>query len=600
MWASQFPRVYRATVVVFLLVLFRICPAPPGFADSLKIVYTYPYHTKTTSLDRMRYAGYTDPQATLYIEGVRTPLSSLGAFVGVFPLSVGKNVLHATAELKGETASANLTITRKSPSLPPPADPWSINRALCLPKRDVWFRAPGALQVRCVGSPGGTATFSVGRIENVPMIERSPGRYLGEIVIQQAEKLEDEEVEFELISADGKTKTRSTSRGTVTVFGTGPPIVLETQSDDPVPLYRTDSGRTRYTDLPGGVRLEAIAQHERRYEVRLAGTRTAFVDIHDVERLPEGTERPRSSIESITTQVKPDRTVIRIPLSQRLPYTVSELDSPPRLDLRIYGAEPDTWWVTRHHTDRTLQTLRHDITPEGAYRLLLGLQHAHWGYLPYYEENTLCLDINSPPSVPQVGKGRLAGLVVAIDPGHGGSNRGARAPTGVYEKTINRKLCDRLQKQLRSIGTETIMLRQGDETVSLQDRVDRARRGGAHILLSVHNNSIGDTTDPLATRGTSTYYYHPHSERLSRTIYDELIEVPEVEPWGHIGEFDFTPIRSSTDMIGVLIECLFVSHPGDEEVVLSEKGEEGIVTGIVKGLVSFLQESERNHIGPKK
>jgi len=589
MWASRFPRADRASVFICFLILVWVWVSPSGYTAPLKIVFTYPSHIRTTTSDRIRYAGYTDPQAALYIEGVRKPLSSLGSFAGLFPLSVGQNILHATAELKGKVALAQLTITRKASPLPPPTDPWSINRALCLPKRDIWFRAPGLLRVQCVGSPGGQATFSVGRHESIPMIERAPGTYQGEIVVQAADEWENEKVEFELNSSDGRKKARSTARGTVTVTGTGPPVVLETVSEKPVPLYRTEDGRTRYTDLPEGVRLEAVARGERRYEVRLTEVRSAFVEVRDVRRLPDGTRRPESTVESITTQVKPDGTTVRIPLSQRLPFAVFELNDPPRLELHIYGAKPDTWWVTRHHTDKTLRTIRHDLSPEGAYRLLLGLHHDHWGYLAEYEENTLCLEVNAPPKVPAIGQGRLSGLVVAIDPGHGGTNLGARAPTGVYEKTINRGLARRLEQTLRSMGAETVLLRQGDETVSLQERVNRARRSGADILLSIHNNSIGNENDPMATRGTSTYYYHPHSETLSRILYDELREIPKVEPWGHIGEFDFTPIRSSTDMIGVLVECLFVSHPMDEEVLLSKAGEKEIVSAIARGLLRFMQ-----------
>jgi N-acetylmuramoyl-L-alanine amidase len=329
---------------------------------------------------------------------------------------------------------------------------------------------------------------------------------------------------------------------------------------------------------------------DRRYEVRLSAIQTAFVDERGVKRLPEGTGRPKSTVESITTQVKSDRSVVRVPLSQRLPYMVTELDDPPRLDFRIYGAQPDTWWITGRHNDRTIKAIQQDVASDGSYRVLLTLWHDHWGYLAYYEGTTLCLDVNAPPNLPQISEGNLHGLVIAIDPGHGGTNRGTRAPSGGWEKDVNRKLGTCLERRIRALGGETVVLRQGDESVSLEGRVERARRSGAHILISLHNNGVGDDTDPLASRGTSTYYYHPHSVELSRIVYGKLISLPGVNPWGHVGQFDFAPVRASTDMIGFLVECLFLSHPKDEEIILADDGQERVTRSIVEGVVTFLQQ----------
>ncbi|MFH1738352.1 MAG: N-acetylmuramoyl-L-alanine amidase [bacterium] len=573
--------VFIATIFLSTVVCHAAGPA---------VTFTYPYGTKTTALERIRYAGHTDPMANLSINGIPQRLSSIGSFAGLFPLSIGKNVLVATAELGGVTASARIEITRKSPSVPFSDKPWRIDPRLCLPRSPVWLSPPGSLTVRCVGSPGGTATFSVGPFSECPMIETGAGIYEGELVISSGESWNEGTVEFELIDPTGKKKTRGNAQGSVTLLTTRSPIVLETSGDDPIPLFRTSNGRTRYVDLPAGVLLEAVGREEKRYEVRLSSIRTAFVDTRHVKRLPEGTQRPRSTVESIRTEVKSDRTVVHVPLSKRLPFIVTELDDPPRLDLRIYGAQADTWWITGRHNDRTVKRFSEETASDGAYRLVLTLKHNHWGYLAHYEGTTLCLDVNAPPSLPEIAEGRLRGLVVAIDPGHGGTNRGSRAPGGTWEKDVNRKLGDRLEKRLRAMGAETVILRQGDETISLQDRVERARRSGANILVSLHNNSIGDDADPLATRGASTYHYYLHSVELSRIVYEKLLALPEVEPWGHVGRFDFAPIRGSTDMVGFLVECLFLSHPMDEEIILNSDAQNRITEAIAEGVLEFLQE----------
>jgi N-acetylmuramoyl-L-alanine amidase len=96
---------------------------------------------------------------------------------------------------------------------------------------------------------------------------------------------------------------------------------------------------------------------------------------------------------------------------------------------------------------------------------------------------------------------------VVIDPGHGGSDPGAM--TGhVAEKDITLDLAHRLATLLRAAGFTVTLTREGDETLSLQQRVEIANAAEGDLFLSIHVNSI-----PVAIRrGVETYYLGPATD----------------------------------------------------------------------------------------
>jgi N-acetylmuramoyl-L-alanine amidase len=83
-------------------------------------------------------------------------------------------------------------------------------------------------------------------------------------------------------------------------------------------------------------------------------------------------------------------------------------------------------------------------------------------------------------------------FVVALDPGHGGSNSGCAAFDGTArEKDVTLAMAQELQAALvRRLPHATVVLtRSGDETVALRERVERANAAGADLLISLHANA---------------------------------------------------------------------------------------------------------------
>lgn len=91
------------------------------------------------------------------------------------------------------------------------------------------------------------------------------------------------------------------------------------------------------------------------------------------------------------------------------------------------------------------------------------------------------------PPPPRAPKGTT---VIAIDPGHGGIDPGARAG-GMVEKILVLGFARRLAAELdATAGTTAYLVRTEDEFVPLAERIARAHRAGANAMISVHADSV--------------------------------------------------------------------------------------------------------------
>lgn len=98
--------------------------------------------------------------------------------------------------------------------------------------------------------------------------------------------------------------------------------------------------------------------------------------------------------------------------------------------------------------------------------------------------------------------------LVALDPGHGGSNTGAKSVVaGVYEKHLTMLLAREVAKRLEERGIEVRLVRELDEYVSLRERVERANQLRADLFVSIHCNA----SDARSQRGFETWVLTPRA-----------------------------------------------------------------------------------------
>ena len=155
------------------------------------------------------------------------------------------------------------------------------------------------------------------------------------------------------------------------------------------------------------------------------------------------------------------------------------------------------------------------------------------------------------------------------------------------EKDVNLSYANTLADLLERAGARVVLTRTTDSTMTLKERVDIARAANAHIFCWLHNNSIGGASNPLAVRGTSTYFTVPQNQRLSEVIYDRLLDL-RLDPFGHIQSSYY--VTRQTDMLIVLVEGAFMSHPHDEMLLLDDNFLDSLAKAVFLGLEDFCRE----------
>ena len=116
----------------------------------------------------------------------------------------------------------------------------------------------------------------------------------------------------------------------------------------------------------------------------------------------------------------------------------------------------------------------------------------------------LTLSLNEPVKDVVITEAKAPGRpLVVIDPGHGGADPGATGVSGtVRESQLTLQLARELRDVLAERGRVRVALtRDGDSTLTLDDRSGIARRLGADLFLSIHADSA---PNPLA-RGATVY-----------------------------------------------------------------------------------------------
>ncbi|MXX74453.1 MAG: N-acetylmuramoyl-L-alanine amidase [Holophagales bacterium] len=76
---------------------------------------------------------------------------------------------------------------------------------------------------------------------------------------------------------------------------------------------------------------------------------------------------------------------------------------------------------------------------------------------------------------------------IVLDPGHGGTDNGVRAPFGESEKNLALGIAEALRSYLEfELGARVVLTRNGDSTVTLENRTSLANQYEADLFVSLH------------------------------------------------------------------------------------------------------------------
>ena len=236
----------------------------------------------------------------------------------------------------------------------------------------------------------------------------------------------------------------------------------------------------------------------------------------------------------------------------------------------------------------------------------------------------------SRPEVQKPEQAQITRLVtVVLDPGHGGEDPGAIGRGGSYEKNVTLSIARRLKGKLDAEPNMRSMLtRDGDYFIPLQQRVHKARRVQADLFVSVHadafmkptargssvfvlseNGASSSAARWLANRensadligGANVSVKDPHlartlldlsqtatindSLKLGKDVLGELGRINTLHK-GQVEQAGFAVLKAP-DIPSILVETAFISNPEEEKLLADEDYQEQMADAILRGIKRY-------------
>ncbi len=587
------------SILIFTSLLSAAVFATSPQPDSLFLRVIVPESDTTlTSSPRMRISASTLPGGKATINGKEVKVYGSGAFCGVVSVPVGPSILRLMVRnTSGDSVARNFFIQRAEPPKTSPLDPVAIDSVMMEPSQNLWLGEGDILEVKFKASPGQKPMFDIDGVESgIPMTELSPGSagglagvYIGRYKVKQQDEAKDVPIIFR-IRKNIFSSEKAVSKGKVSIIPKELPRVGELTGRRPylnAGLGADRLGGAKLGFLQSGVRVIVTGKVGDQYRVRLGDEMEAWISEDFCRLLPLETPQPHSLVGTLGSSGNDKEDIVTVSLEQRLPFLSQQTVNPSQIVVDIFGATSNTNWITQQLSGRGVKSVTWNQVAADQYRLTVSLNYQqHWGYDISYENNaTLRIAIRRPPIVISPDS-LLKGLTIALDAGHGGENVGAYGSTGVMEKLVTFSVIQHLDSLLKLKGVNVVLTRTTDETVSMATRTERVITSGAQILVSVHANSIGNTSDPELTRGTSAYYRYIGFQPLANIMYGKMLELG-LEQFGLVGSFNFS-LNAPTQLPNALVETAFLSNPEDEMLLLDDNFRSRIASQIVKGLEVFV------------
>ena len=205
--------------------------------------------------------------------------------------------------------------------------------------------------------------------------------------------------------------------------------------------------------------------------------------------------------------------------------------------------------------------------------LTLANRDGFMGYWGFFDSNdNTVVRFRNPPS-------SIAAARIAIDPGHGGLDRGAEGfRRDMPEAVINRQMANLLAEELRRRGA-TVLVLDTAGGMELRERVRQAEEFNADMFISIHNNA--SARNPAA-RGTEVFFYTPFSSVLAATAsrdvsarFDTLNR--------RSGRRRFT-VLTSTRFASVLVEVGFVTNRAEYEKLINPVYQQRAMAGLASAI----------------
>lgn len=171
--------------------------------------------------------------------------------------------------------------------------------------------------------------------------------------------------------------------------------------------------------------------------------------------------------------------------------------------------------------------------------------------------------------------------IIVIDAGHGGDDNGAML-NGLQEKTIVETIAKKIKAQNKNENLDIVLLREGDHSMELSERVSIINTLNPNLVISLHINASKD----LNKNGVDAYIssnkvFYDQSKENAEVIIEKI--GTEFLVKGTVKETPFYILKNS-NCPALTLEVGYLSNQNDRNYISSEKGQDEIAAKILEAV----------------
>jgi N-acetylmuramoyl-L-alanine amidase len=176
-------------------------------------------------------------------------------------------------------------------------------------------------------------------------------------------------------------------------------------------------------------------------------------------------------------------------------------------------------------------------------------------------------------------------VVIIVDAGHGGNDAGSET-NGINEKAIVLALAKKVQQMGQARNVKVILTRNGDDALTLEDRVLMTNRHAADAFISLHMNYDDNTgTSGIECLVSEKNSRFKESKILAEKIVQQLQSLKGISVTG-IKKSD-PYVLSKNNIPAIILELGYLSNNTDLSFMVDKNKQQQVSKSIIDAVVQY-------------
>ena len=563
-----------------------------------------PVNNSTVASSNVTLVGKSNPALPLTVNGKKLSRTKDGYFSLYETVSPGINVY--TLEQNGVKTTHNInykTVRQGTSSSSSTLSGFVIEDVS--PAGEAWYSTGDIIKVKCTAPSGCTVTAKIGgiTINLEPTIKPSGnGKYLKEEYVGETSvyplvnENESASLGTLMITATRGNETVTFNGALVKQMGIHAPVYAEVVKDyTHLKISPSSSFYDDYTPASVGMRDYVKSFVDNYYKLAFGG----YVAAEDV-KIVSGVYLNENRIFSVkayvngtdTSNNKNNFTDVVFECLENAP--VNAVASKGKLSITFYNTASTVMpepIVTANPLIKQITAISDETNKTVTYTVHLKNELNCYGYNVVYENGNIILRMKNPQSLSTIPGKPLTGKTVVIDPGHGGTDIGAPGCGSVNESQLNLYIALYLEEELKALGANVLMTRTSEkQTVSLYERMDFLTAADPDFAISVHQNSIAQSSNAQKIRGYLGLYGTEAGKLLAKTVSSRICS--ELNRYERPYAYQQLAVARNHRFPSTLCEMCFISNVEEYQWSVTEGNTKRSAQAIAKGVIDYFVAQE--------